>query len=388
MRVVNAEVVALTAPYRDPDTPADQPANGMRNCVWLRLDTDGGISGWGEAYCGVYATEVTMAALRRLLPSLLRRDASEPRALMQWVRDRNRYWAMRGIGAQSTSAIEAALWDIVGKSHDQPVWQLLGDGRPRPVLLYASVGDNSLSPAEIRDEARRYALAGYRAYKLRCGGHWGEEGDRLALDAERVSAAREGLGSDRLLFVDVSVPQRPEPWAPGRAEAYMEALAPYDVRFIEEPAMTYDVARYRELQQRGLIPTAGGESFTCPEEFEPFFEAGAYGVAQPDAAVVGGPASCVDVLVRAHALGVPSCLHSLSAGVGIAQNLHAACAVDGVLAMEGAMVIHAPASEPLRPIWRLADGYLVPPSAPGLGVSITDDLLATCRYRPGQERDL
>jgi L-alanine-DL-glutamate epimerase-like enolase superfamily enzyme len=381
MRVVNAEIVPLSAPY-------GEPAGGLRNCVWLRLDTDEGISGWGEAYCGVYATEVTMAALRRLLPSLLGGDAADPRALMRTVRDRNRYWAMRGIGAQSTSAVEGALWDILGKSRDQPVWQILGDGQPRPVLLYASDGDNSLSPEEIRNEALMYAEAGYRAYKLRCGGRWGDERDRLALDAERVRAAREGLGPDRLLFVDVSVPQRPEPWPSGRAEAYLDALAPYDVRFIEEPAMTYDVARYRELQRRGPIATAGGESFTCPEEFEPFFEVGAFGVVQPDAAVVGGPASCADVLVRARELGVPACLHCFSAGVGIAQNLHAACAVDGVIALEGPMVPHVPATEPVRPIWRLVDGYLQPPSTPGLGVAITDELLANCRYQPGQERDL
>jgi L-alanine-DL-glutamate epimerase-like enolase superfamily enzyme len=167
----------------------------------------------------------------------------------------------------------------------------------------------------------------------------------------------------------------------------MEALTPYGVRFLEEPAMTYDVARYRALQRHGSIPVAGGESFTCPEEFEPMFAAGAYGIVQPDAAVVGGPASCVDVLVRAHRRGVPACLHSWSAGVGIAQNLHAAWAADGVLAMEGSMSIHAPATDPLRPIWRFVDGYVLPPSEPGLGVLITDDLLATCRFASGHERD-
>ena len=68
MRVVNAEIVPLSAPYFDPDLPADDPTNGaLRNCVWVRLDPDEGIGGWGEAYCGVYATEVTIAALRRLL---------------------------------------------------------------------------------------------------------------------------------------------------------------------------------------------------------------------------------------------------------------------------------------------------------------------------------
>ena len=299
---------------------------------------------------------------------------------MRWVRARNRYWAMRGIGAQSTSALEAALWDIVGQSRSQPVWQLLGDGQPRPVLIYASAGDNSLSPAAIQEEARRYARAGYRAYKLRCGGHWGEDDDRLALDAERVAAARAGLGGDRLLFVDVSVPQREEPWPPGPAEAYMEALAPR----CAVHRRTGDDLRRREVSGIAAAwphPHRRRRVVDLPRGVRTLLQAGALGVAQPDAAVVGGPASCVEVLIRARALGIPACLHCFSAGVGIAQNLHAAAAVDDVLALEGPMSAHAPASEPLRPIWRLVDGYLLPPASPGLGVSITDDLLAACGYR-------
>jgi L-alanine-DL-glutamate epimerase-like enolase superfamily enzyme len=302
---------------------------------------------------------------------------------MRRVRALNLYWAMRGAGAQSTSAIEAALWDILGQSQGKPVWQILGDGKPRPVVIYASAGYDWLSPDEVLDQTRRYALAGYRAYKLRCGGG----PDRLELDTERARAAREGLGNDRMLFVDLGVPQRDEPWPAGRAEAYIEALAQFDVRFLEEPALTYDVARYRELQRIGSIPIAGGESFTCPEEFEPMFAAGALGVAQPDAAVVGGPASCVDVLVRARELGVQTCLHSWSAGVGIAQNLHAAWSVDGVLAMEGPVATHALATEPLRPIWRFVDGHMLPSSEPGLGVSITEELLDEFAFATGSERN-
>ena len=133
----------------------------------------------------------------------------------------------------------------------------------------------------------------------------------------------------------------------------MDACEPYAVRSIEEPAMTYDVNRYRELQAMGRIPIAGGESFSCPEEFEPFFESSALGVAQPDAAVVGGPASCVEVCRRAHGHGIAICLHCWSAGVGIAQNLHAACAAQGgVLAMEGPQAEHALATEPIASMWR------------------------------------
>ncbi|MBI3943580.1 MAG: mandelate racemase/muconate lactonizing enzyme family protein [Chloroflexi bacterium] len=388
MKIANIAIVPLTAPYTWPNLPANDRNNGVRNCVWVRIDTDEGVSGWGEAYPGVYATEVTIEALHRLSPSLLGQEISDPNEVLAQMRYRNRYWAMRGIGAQSTSALEAALWDITGIIQGKPLWQMLGDGQPHPVLLYASDGSNALLPKEIYDEASGYMAQGFRAYKMRCGGtSWDPPRDRLALDTERVSAARLALGPERLLFVDVSVPQRPETWQPGVAEAYMRALSPYKVRFMEEPAMTYDVERYRELQHLGLIPTAGGESFACPEEFEPFFAAGALGVAQPDAAVVGGPASCVEVCNRAREHGVPVCLHCFSAGVGIAQNLHAAASVPGVLAMEGPQAIHATATVPLKQIWDFHDGYLTSPTRPGLGVEITAELLAEYPYRPDSERD-
>jgi len=387
MKIVSVKPVPLTAPYLPPRPLNPPPESTVRNCVWVRIETDSGITGWGEAYSGCYATGVTVAAIERHSRSILGMDASNPAPVLEHMRFCNRYWAMRGIGAQATSAIEGALWDIAGKIKNQPLWKLLGDGKPRPVLLYASDGGNPRTPEEIFEETRYYAGLGYRAYKMSCGGDPDENGDRVSLDRDRVQAAREGLGDERLLFVDTCVPQRSMNWPRGRAEAYLEALAPFHPRFIEEPAMTYELERYRELQAAGLIPTAGGESFTSPEEFEPFLKSGALGVAQPDAAVVGGPASCVEVCKMARSYGVSVCLHTWCAGVGIAQNIHAACTVEGLLAMEFPQYVNPLATEPLKSIWKFEDGYLSPPEEPGLGVQISEELLRKYAYRPDSERD-
>lgn len=392
MKIVKVDAVALTAPYVLPPQLSTPPgynaATEVRNCAWARIETNDGLVGWGEAYSGCYATEVTLAAIRRLAPALLSQDASDPTAALAHMRFWNRYWSMRGIGAQSTSALEAAVWDIVGQAEGKPLWQLLGDGTPRPVLLYASHGANWSSPQELYDEVQWFNSQGYRAYKMRCGEDPGDEynPDRIKLDVERMAAVREALGPDRLLFVDAGVPQIPRTWERGRAEAYLQAFQPFNVRFFEEPALTYDLKYYQELQALGLIPIAGGESFCAPDEFELFFEAKAYGVAQPDAAVVGGPASCVEVCKSARTHDISVCMHTWCAGVGIAQNLHAACAVEGVIAMEGPQMIHAPATEPLREIWNFKDGYILTPEKPGLGVAITEELLNTYTYQPASER--
>src|SRR5580700_3239574 len=107
MKISRITSFPLTAPYTVPSLPPDHWAHGLRNCVWLRIDTDEGLSGWGESYCGVHATEVTLAALRRLTRTLVGGDFQEPSEILADVRFDNLYWAARGIGAQCTSAIEA-----------------------------------------------------------------------------------------------------------------------------------------------------------------------------------------------------------------------------------------------------------------------------------------
>jgi L-alanine-DL-glutamate epimerase-like enolase superfamily enzyme len=388
MKITRMEILPLTAPYLRADTPADHPANGVRNCVFVRLTADDGRTGWGEPYWGCYATEVVIASLKRLERSLLNGPTDDPFQTMRRVRFQNLYWAMRGIGASATSAIESAVYDLHAQSQGKPLWRILGDGVARPVLAYASAGDNSFSPDEIAKQVRRLRGLGFRAYKIRAGGRLTDAPtDRMPLDVQRVAAAREALGPDGKLFVDVGVPQRPQTWAMERAEAYIRALAPYDVGFFEEPALTYDVDGYAALQRLGLIPIAGGESFTDPAEFAPFFQAGAFGVAQPDAAVVGGPVSCTQVCRQAAACGVPVCLHAWSAGVGIAQNLHAAWAAPNAMAIEWPVSEHAPQTESLARLVRFEDGWLIPSDAPGLGVNVSDELLRKHPYQPDRERD-
>ena len=383
MQIQSVTPIPLTAPYLRPGG-----TDSVRNCVWLRVVTCDGLTGWGEAYCGCYATEVTVAALRRLCAGLAGRDLPDPAAVLADVRFRNRYWAMRGIGAQATSALETALWDIAAQAAGKPLWAMLTDGPPHPVLLYASMGEDRRSPREIFDEVTGYVADGYQAYKLRCGGtRLDDYQDRLAVDTERVAAARQALGPEKLLFVDVHVPQRPVTWDRSRAEAYMRALAPFGVVYIEEPALTYDVEGYRELQRLQIISVAGGESFCAPDEFEPFFAGGALGVAQPDAAVVGGPVSCRAVCRRAAECGVPVSLHAWSAGAGIAQNLHVGWSSEGILAMEWPLTRHALASDPIAGISRFEAGYMLPPEAPGLGIQVDAEWLERFALQPGSERD-
>jgi L-alanine-DL-glutamate epimerase-like enolase superfamily enzyme len=328
-----------------------------------------------------------MAALQRMTRALVGKAFTEPSPLLAQMRFDILYWAMRGLGAQCTSAVEAALWDIWAQAQGKPLWQMLGDGKPHSVLVYASGGLGTVPPEEIYEEAKDYAGQGFRAFKIRAGDPDLNPPGNISRDIERVAAAREALGPDRMLLVDLAVPQRPVQWAFEHSAAYAEAIRPYKARFLEEPALTYDVAMYRRIQALGLTPTAGGECFCTPEEFEPFFAAQALGVAQPDAAVVGGPASCVQVMRRAQAFGVDIALHAWCAGVGLAQNLHAACSLPNILVMEYPVTKHRLASEPLREIWKLKDGYLQAPSQPGLGVVVAPELLQSCAFQKDVERN-
>ena len=155
MKITGFRVVGLTAPYIRPGGNPKNPSNGVRNCVWLCLATEDGKCGWGEVYAGCYATEVCIAALQRLCSAIVGLDLLQAEHILADLRYQHRYWAMRGIGAQCTSAIEGALWDIVGQVQQKPLWALLGDGRLRPLVLYASAGDSAPVQRALRGLLRR-----------------------------------------------------------------------------------------------------------------------------------------------------------------------------------------------------------------------------------------
>jgi L-alanine-DL-glutamate epimerase-like enolase superfamily enzyme len=279
--------------------------------------------------------------------------------------------------------VEVAVWDLVGRALDQPLWLLLG-GRSDRLIAYASSGER-VEPKER--VARVVALRdrGIRAVKIRFShSDWRR-------DVEVVEQVRQAIGSTMQIMVDVNQGWRMPgdlrtPWDVPTATAVARALEGLDVYWLEEPLPTDDVEGYALLRQRTGIRIAAGEMVRSLREARELVVRGGVDVVQPDVVLAGGIGGCRRIAAMADLFGRMFSPHTWSNGMGLVANLHLAMAVSTCEYIE--VPYDPPAWSTARrdflmpqPLEIAADGTIRPPDGPGLGV--TPDLNALEKFRVG-----
>jgi L-alanine-DL-glutamate epimerase-like enolase superfamily enzyme len=264
-----------------------------------------------------------------------------------------------------------ALWDLKGKAMGVPVYELLGGAKSDSLRLYASGGIDK-APDDLARELAGYVAAGFSAVKIRA--RW------FQLDKVRIS--RKAIGHDVALIVDAAQSFQAQPYRFHEALRFAERLAEWDVAFLEEPLGVEDLEGHRLLAKRSPVPISGGETVTSAVELKRLLDDGVFHIAQPDAAVIGGIGECLDVLRHADYLGLKGVCHAWASAPAQAANIHAAFAAGSEM-LEWAMP-HNPLREALlSEPWRLCGGRLQRPTAPGLGVRLTEEALREFAYVPG-----
>jgi D-galactarolactone cycloisomerase len=277
--------------------------------------------------------------------------------------------------------VEVAVWDLVGRALDTPLWRLLG-GRSDRLIGYASSGER-VPPEERVRRVQGLRNAGVRAAKIRFDHRqWGE-------DLEVVQEIRRALGPDFTIMVDVNqgwrmAGDRRTPWDVPTAISCAHALERCGVYWLEEALPTWDVDGYATLRRRTSIRLAAGEMVRSQFEARDLLLRGGIDVVQPDAVLAGGMTGCRRVAGFADLLGRSFSPHTWSTGMGLVANLHIACAVSSTEFVE--VPYDPPAWSSERRDWALAqpvridaDGMIAPPAGPGLGAR--PDLDAIDRYR-------
>jgi L-alanine-DL-glutamate epimerase-like enolase superfamily enzyme len=266
---------------------------------------------------------------------------------------------------------EVAVWDLAARALGVPLWRLLG-GRSERLLAYASTGE-LVGPDE---RARRVAAlrdAGVKAVKLRFHhGDWRK-------DVEVVEAVRAAVGDDVELMVDANqgwrmAGDRSPCWDVATALQCAKALEPLGVYWLEEPLRTDDVEGYAALRRGTTLRLAAGEMVRNLSEARDLILRGGVDVVQPDAVLAGGIGGCRRIAALADLCGRTFTPHTWSNGLGLLANLHLALAVSTCPFVE--VPFDPPAWTPARRDWILggtdlhigADGTIVPPPGPGLGV--------------------
>ena len=349
--------------------------DGTQDTCLIRVDTDAGLSGWGEVDSAPTVIRAIVEAplshqiANGLANTLVGLDPLALDVCMARMASSANYYGRTGAGVHAMAGVNLALWDIAGKASQRPVYQLLGGPHNTRFRAYCSIlfGD---TPEETRNLARSHAELGFTAIKF----GWGPMGQSEALDVALVAAAREGAGDDVDILVDAG-----QVWDWKTALKRARQFAEHRVFWLEEPLHPEDVAGYRRLSDASPIPIAAGEAESRLVEFEHLMREGGIDWVQPDPGRCG-LSTMVQVGRLADRLHTRVVNHSFKSGITIAASLHGLAAVPGGELFEFCMADSPLRHELTHERFAIdAEGFVHVPEGPGLGVTVDEDTVA--RYR-------
>ena len=353
-------------------TPEGGWSNELRpeDCVHtlIAVHTDSGLVGLGSVFTN---DALVQASLNLLKPLYTGESALEPERVSEKLHQ-HMFWLGRGGSITHTiSGIDIALWDLLGKATGQSVGRLLGGRYRERIQPYASL--LMQEPAFMRDSLLAVKAQGFRAFKI----GWGPFGRKsAAMDESIVEAAREAIGPDCRLMVDAGGSDAY--WSNGYKWALRTAqmLANYDVHWFEEPLQPDALADFVLLREHSPINIAGGEVLTRRQSFQPWLEARAFDIVQPDVTKVGGISEERRIAWMAQDHGVQFIPHGWNTAVGLAADLQLATAFSGTEFVE--YLTGSPFIDEITiGGWQLdAEGMLAIPSKPGLGLELDPDVIA------------
>jgi len=336
----------------------------------VKVTTDDGLSGWGE--CSPMNSRVIEAHIRHSLGPLLKgKDPFDIEAIVEEMFLRT-YKIAGQSQAIAASGIEIALWDIMGKALDVPVYRLLGGAYRRKIRMYASSMRRDTSPKE---EADRLAVLvedkGFTAVKVRVGGRFSFDSDASPGRSEAVvRTVRERLGEDVEIMVDAN-----SSFTAPRAIQLGRRLEKYDIFHFEEPCPFKDLESTAKVAAALDIPVAGGEQEWDVYQFRRMMEMGAVDIVQPDLIKAGGFLICKKVAAMAEASGLVLTPHQTQP-LGTVANLHLAASTPSCrYAQEYNIEPHPWASRLFVEPLEVVEGHMEVPDGPGLGVQLKEDLI-------------
>ena len=374
-RIERLRPVLLSAPYGHPWSTelTHRLPTGYRNCSLVELTFSDGLTGIGEGYLGVFAPRVFTAITELLVEVVVGRNLDDAEAIVRDVALATSYWSAQGAARHVVSAIEIALWDARAKRAGKPLHAVLSDTPPRPVRLYGS-GGSVRRAADIVGELDQLSALGIDIIKIRSRAH------QTRHVSEIIEIAQErGIGVAIDMTQNLALPSQTVDEAIGFLDALAAAGSPAPV-FLEEPFGPDRLGGFSQLRQRTSVPVAGGEIITTPEELGAMIDAGSYDICQPDATVLGGIDAVLAVGRHAMGKGVETVVHAWGGGPCIMANYHCAFALGARLA-EYPIPPFALRDRLLAEPLAIARGELQPPTTPGLGIALTDDIEAEFPYR-------
>jgi mannonate dehydratase len=372
-----------------------------RNFVTLKLTTEDGVSGLGDATLNGRELAVAAYLENHICPMLIGRDADAIEDTWRYLYNGG-YWRRGPVTMTAIAAVDTALWDIKGKSASMPVYQLLGGRCRRGVTVYGHASAETVEG--VLDDVQRYVDLGYRAVRVQSAvpglaSTYGVGGDGMfyepasgALPREEVFSSRRYLSWVGDLFTAVRERFGPElellhdahhRLAPIEAAQLGKLLEPHRLFWLEDPVPAELQANLRLVRSHTTTPLAIGEVFNSIWDCEQLLREQLVDFIRMSVAHSGGITHLRRVLHLAELHGVRSGFHGATdlSPVCLAAALHLDLAIPNFGLQE--YMRHSPETDAVFPhTYQFSDGYLHPGEGPGLGVEIDEEQAQKYPYRP------
>ena len=368
LRIVKLEAVPISFPV--PENKSVRLGIGRsvkRDSVLVRIETEDGHVGWGEAHHGRDPGAIAKLIDTTMRELVLNQDASDINGI--WARVYKMQISTHGMGAAAVlalSGIDIALWDIRSQVDGQPLYRLLG-GSSKKIKAYAGgIALGWQEPDSLANEALEHVATGYRALKLRVG-------DTAEKDIARVLAVRKAVGPEIDLLVDANTN-----YTLLDVRKVMPAFDEAGVTWIEEPFPPQDRKAYRMARSLGRVPFAAGENHFTRYEFATLLEDGDVQFMQPDLSKAGGVTESMRIAAMASANKLTVNPHTSATAINMATTIHYLCAVDNPGYFEGDVTSLNPFRDEMmdKVAYVLdADGFVRPYDGIGIGLKINLDFI-------------
>ncbi|WP_162568982.1 galactonate dehydratase [Acidianus sulfidivorans] len=347
-----------------------------RNFTIVKIDTEEGISGYGEGTMGDFERTVE-AAVYDFKPFLVGREV-DVNDIYNFLY-RHFFWRGGPILMTAISAIEQALWDILGKSLNKPVYEILGGKVRDKVRVYANgfiSGDRSAE--EFSNAVKKVVDQGYTAVKIDPFGGAGQNVNRDEIEKakSRLKAIRDSVGYSIDVMID----------AHGRfnttsAIKMINEIARYEPFWIEEPVPEEDIDSLKYVRERSPVPIASGERIVNKYRYREFLEKRASDIIQPDVCHVGGIEALKEVANMAETYYTSIAPHNPNGPIATAATLNLMLVLNNALIMEYWVDAETVRRSLIKEYFNVKNSYISPSNKPGLGIEVNEEALSKYSYK-------
>ncbi|KMK97193.1 galactonate dehydratase [Rossellomorea marisflavi] len=342
--------------------------------LFLKIETDEGITGWGEPVIEGKAATVK-AAVEELMQTLIGKDPA--RIEDHWnMMYRSGFYRGGPILMSAIAGIDQALWDIKGKFYDAPVHQLLGGACRDSIKVYSWIGGDR--PSDVGKAAKEVVDRGFEAIKMNGTEELQYIDSHQKIDQvlERVAAIRESVGP----YVGIGIDFHGRVHKP-MAKILAKELEQFRPMFIEEPVLPENNEALREIAGHTNIPIATGERMFSRWQFKPLLTDGYVDIIQPDLSHAGGITECKKIISMAEAFDVAVAPHCPLGPIALAACLQVDATSHNAVIQEQSLGIHYNVGSDLldyivdKDVFRYENGFVEIPQGPGLGIEVNEEVV-------------